>query len=94
MLTHVFGHDANLTKAKKICKKYKLVLIEDAAEALGTKYKTKHVGTFGNYGVIILNGNKILTSSGGGALIVKNKDKYKKLNKITNNNKILDKTKL
>lgn len=91
MLTHVFGHAANLTKAKKICKKYKLVLIEDAAEALGTKYKNKHVGTFGNYGVISFNGNKIITSGGGGALIVKNKDKYKKLKKIINNGKIFDK---
>ena len=90
MLAHVFGHATNLSKAKKICKKYKLVLIEDAAEALGTKYKNKHVGTFGSYGVISFNGNKIITSGGGGALIVKNNNKYKKLKKIIDNGKIFD----
>ena len=90
MITHVFGHSGNMHKAMKICKKYNLALIEDASEALGTKYKNKHVGTFGDYGVISFNGNKIITTGGGGALIVKKNTKFQKLKKIINNGKIYD----
>ena len=88
MITHVFGHACNMDKAMKICKKYNLILIEDASEALGTKYKKKHVGTFGDYGVISFNGNKIITTGGGGLLIVKKKENFQKLKKIINNGKI------
>ena len=81
MITHVFGHPNNMMEAKKICKKYKLKLIEDASEALGSTYKNKHVGTYGDYGVISFNGNKIITSGGGGAIIVKKKSDFLKLKK-------------
>lgn len=90
MITHVFGHPNNMMEAKKICKKYKLKLIEDASEALGSTYKNKHVGTYGDYGVISFNGNKIITSGGGGAIIVKKKSDFLKLKKIIDNGKKFD----
>lgn len=91
MITHVFGHPNNMTEAIKICKKYKLKLIEDASEALGSTYKNKHVGTYGDYGVISFNGNKIITSGGGGAIFVKKKSDFLKLKKIIDNGKKFDK---
>ena len=91
MITHVFGHPNNMIEAIKICKKYKLKLIEDASEALGSTYKNKHVGTYGDYGVISFNGNKIITSGGGGAIFVKKKSDFLKLKKIIDNGKKFDK---
>lgn len=69
ILLHTFGHPADLYKAKNFCKKYNLYLIEDAAEALGSYYKRKHVGTFGDIGIISFNGNKVVTSGSGGAIL-------------------------
>ena len=57
----------------KIIKKFNLRCIEDAAEGLGSYYKKKHVGTFGDIGMISFNGNKIITTGGGGVLITNNK---------------------
>ena len=74
---HTFGHPNNLDLIKKITKKYKLFLIEDAAAALGSYYKKRHVGTFGGIGIISFNGNKIITTGGGGVSIT-NKKKYAK----------------
>ena len=73
ILLHTFGHPANLSKAIKFCKKYNIHLIEDAAEALGSYYKQKHVGTFGDIGLISFNGNKIVTSGSGGVVMTNNK---------------------
>jgi len=73
IVTHLYGQSANIKKIAKICKKYKIYLIEDAAESLGATYKNKHTGTFGDFGVYSFNGNKILTTSGGGMLISNNK---------------------
>ena len=83
---HTFGHAAEIDKIKNLCSKFKIILIEDAAEALGTYYKNKHVGTFGNSGILSFNGNKIITTGGGGALITNNKnvsDKAKHLSQIS-----------
>lgn len=71
--THVFGHIEEITELKKICKKYKLVLVEDAAEALGSFYNSKHAGTFGKIGVLSFNGNKTITTGGGGAVLTDDK---------------------
>lgn len=69
---HTFGHAARIEELKEICDKYHIKLIEDAAEALGSFYKNKHLGTFGETGIISFNGNKILTTGGGGMLITNN----------------------
>ncbi len=66
---HTFGHPVDIDPIKLICKKWKLTLIEDAAEALGSFYKGQHTGTFGSIGVLSFNGNKIITTGGGGAVL-------------------------
>lgn len=76
--THIFGRICKIEELKTLCKKYKLILIEDASEALGTFYKKKHAGTFGDCGVLSFNGNKIITTGGGGALITNSKKIYLK----------------
>jgi dTDP-4-amino-4,6-dideoxygalactose transaminase len=62
-----------------LCKKYNVTLIEDAAESMGARYKGKHTGTFGDYGVFSFNGNKIITTSGGGMLVSPNEERIKKV---------------
>jgi len=84
---HVFGHPAEIDKISKICKKYKLILIEDAAEAIGSYYKNKHLGTFGDFGMLSFNGNKIITTGAGGAILTNNKKLYEKLLKLVSINK-------
>ena len=79
ILVHAYGHPAKVEDLKKICKKYNIKLIEDAAEAVGSFYKEKHVGTFGDIGVLSFNGNKIITTGGGGALLTNSKKIYKKM---------------
>lgn len=69
VLTHLYGMPARMDELMKVAGKYDVPVIEDAAEALGSKYKSQHVGTFGEMGVLSFNGNKIITTSGGGALI-------------------------
>nr|WP_295929372.1 aminotransferase class I/II-fold pyridoxal phosphate-dependent enzyme [uncultured Dyadobacter sp.] len=66
---HLYGMPAMLDEIMYLCKKYEIPLIEDAAEALGSEYRGKKVGTFGDIGVISFNGNKIITTSGGGAVL-------------------------
>ena len=74
ILTHLYGMSAEIEKIASICKKYSVYLIEDAAESLGTTFNGKHTGIFGDFGVYSFNGNKILTTSGGGMLITPNKE--------------------
>ncbi len=69
---YTFGHVGNIIKVIKIFKKYKIKVIEDAAEALGTFYNKKHAGTFGDLGIISFNGNKIISTGGGGIIITNN----------------------
>ena len=69
---HAFGHPCEVDKIKRLANRYNLFLIEDAAEALGSYYKKKHVGTFGDIGILSFNGNKIITTGGGGAVISNN----------------------
>ncbi len=81
ILTHVYGMPADLNAISDFCKEQGISLIEDAAEALGATFENKPLGSFGNYGAISFNGNKIITTSGGGALIIssekeKNKAQY------------------
>lgn len=66
---HTFGHAARIDEIKKICDDYHITLIEDAAEAMGSTYKGKHLGTYGLLGTFSFNGNKTITTGGGGAII-------------------------
>ena len=72
---HTFGFSTNCYKIKKICKKYSLQLIEDSAESLGSYFDGKHTGTFGDMGVLSFNGNKIITTGGGGMILTNSKRK-------------------
>lgn len=69
---HLYGMPYQVDAVHHIAKKYKIPVVEDAAEALGSTYKNKACGTFGEFGVLSFNGNKIITTSGGGALVCKN----------------------
>src|SRR5699024_4149464 len=74
IVVHLYGLSAQMDEIVTLCKKYNVALIEDAAESLGTYYKGKHTGTFGDYGIYSFNGNKIITTSGGGMLVSNNEE--------------------
>ena len=74
ILTHLYGQVAKLDEIVAICKENGIYLIEDSAESLGASYNNKQSGTFGDLGVYSFNGNKILTTSGGGMLVSDNKE--------------------
>ncbi len=79
---HVFGHPCDIEGVMNLSKKFKLKVVEDAAECFGSFYKKKHLGTFGDIGCLSFNGNKIITTGGGGAVLTSNKkinDKIKHL---------------
>lgn len=78
ILTHLYGQNAKLDEIVAICKEEGIYLIEDAAESLGASYADKQSGTFGDLGVYSFNGNKILTTSGGGMLVSENEAWIKK----------------
>ena len=71
IVVHLYGMPAKIDLIAAIASKYNIILIEDAAEALGSTYKGQKCGTFGDFGVLSFNGNKIITTSGGGALVCK-----------------------
>lgn len=76
ILVHLYGMPAKIDEISSIASKYEIKLIEDAAEALGSSFKGKKCGAFGDFGILSFNGNKIITTSGGGGLVCKN-DKVK-----------------
>ncbi|EAH4979867.1 UDP-N-acetylbacillosamine transaminase, partial [Campylobacter coli] len=78
ILTHLYGNAAKMDEIVQICEKENIILIEDAAEALGSFYKGRALGTFGEFGAYSYNGNKIITTSGGGMLIGKDKQKIER----------------
>ena len=79
LVVHLYGLSADMDKIMKICGRYDVTVIEDAAESLGAYYKGKHTGTFGEFGVFSFNGNKIITTSGGGMLVSNDEEKIKKV---------------
>lgn len=74
IVVHLYGMPARMDEIMTIARKYSIPLVEDAAEALGSTYNGKAIGTFGDIGILSFNGNKIITTSGGGALISTNLD--------------------
>lgn len=78
ILTHLYGQCAKIYEIMEICKEYGILLIEDAAESLGTFYDGKHSGSFGEFGALSFNGNKIITSGGGGMLLGADREKIEK----------------
>ena len=79
VVVHLYGLAADMDRIIEICDKYNAAIIEDAAESLGTYYKGKHTGTFGKFGVFSFNGNKIITTSGGGMIVSDDEERIKKV---------------
>ncbi|MED3644668.1 aminotransferase class I/II-fold pyridoxal phosphate-dependent enzyme [Caldifermentibacillus hisashii] len=79
IVVHLYGLSADMDRIMEICKKHNVTVIEDAAESLGTTYKGKHTGTIGDYGIFSFNGNKIITTSGGGMLVSDNEERISKV---------------
>lgn len=71
---HTFGHPVKLGEIKEILDKYNIPMIEDAAESIGSYYKDKHTGTIGNTGILSFNGNKVITTGGGGMILTDNRE--------------------
>jgi pyridoxal phosphate-dependent aminotransferase EpsN len=78
IVVHLFGQSADLNAIRSACAKHDVPILEDAAEALGTLYEGQQVGAFGDIGVLSFNGNKIITTTGGGALLSKDEERVKK----------------
>jgi len=85
---HTFGHPCKIDEISNICDRWHISLVEDAAESLGSFYKNKHTGTFGKFGAISFNGNKIITSGGGGCILTNDKELAQKAKHITTTAKI------
>lgn len=85
---HTFGHPCRIDEIKCICDKYYIFLIEDAAESVGSTYKGRHTGTFGQVGVMSFNGNKIITAGGGGCIVTNDKALAKKAKHLTTTAKV------
>ena len=83
IVTHLYGQSAPIKEIAELCQKYKAHLIEDAAESLGAVYEKKHTGTYGIFGVYSFNGNKILTTSGGGVLVGEDKKLMNEARKLS-----------
>ncbi len=80
---HLYGMPAKIDEILEVCSNYGIPVIEDAAEALGSKFQEKPLGTFGDFGILSFNGNKIITTSGGGALISDNKQLIEKAKNLS-----------
>uniref|UniRef100_A0A486XXV4 Bacillosamine/Legionaminic acid biosynthesis aminotransferase PglE 4-keto-6-deoxy-N-Acetyl-D-hexosaminyl-(Lipid carrier) aminotransferase n=1 Tax=Rheinheimera sp. BAL341 TaxID=1708203 RepID=A0A486XXV4_9GAMM len=85
---HTFGHPADLESLLTISLQWQIMLIEDAAESLGSLYKTRHTGTFGQYGVFSFNGNKIITTGGGGMVLCADPTAGQRLKHLTTTAKL------
>lgn len=85
---HTFGHPCEIDEIKNICEKHFIFLIEDATESVGSFYKDKHTGTFGKLGAISFNGNKIITSGGGGCIVTNDEALAKRAKHLTTTAKV------
>lgn len=85
---HTFGHPCKIEDIRDICDDWKIILVEDAAESLGSYYKDKHTGTFGKVGAFSFNGNKIITSGGGGVIVTNDETLAKRAKHLTTTAKV------
>jgi perosamine synthetase len=85
---HTFGHPVKIDRLTEVCNKFKISLVEDAAESLGSYFNGKHTGTFGMSGILSFNGNKIITGGGGGSIITNDENLAKKAKHLTTQAKI------
>lgn len=79
IIVHLYGNPGKIDEILEICNKHGVPLVEDAAESLGSTYKNKQTGTFGQFGAFSFNGNKIITTSGGGMLVSNNEERIQKV---------------
>ena len=79
IVVHLYGTPAKIEEIKRICDNHNVPLVEDAAESLGATYNGKQTGTFGKYGIFSFNGNKIITTSGGGMLVSDDEERIQKV---------------
>lgn len=85
---HTFGHSCRIDEIIEICNEYNIPVVEDAAESLGSFYKGQHTGTFGKIGVISFNGNKVITTGGGGMLLFNDEELAKHAKHLTTQAKV------
>jgi aminotransferase in exopolysaccharide biosynthesis len=85
---HTFGHPCRIDEIVEICNRFHIPVVEDAAESLGSFYKKQHTGTFGKVGVLSFNGNKILTTGGGGMLLFQDEELAKHAKHLTTQAKV------
>ena len=85
---HTLGHPCKILEIQEICNKFNIRLIEDAAESLGSTYKNRHTGRFGELGILSFNGNKAITTGGGGMIITDNESLARKAKHITTQGKL------
>jgi len=85
---HTFGHPCKIDEIVEICDSYNIAVVEDAAESLGSYYKDKHTGTFGKVGIFSFNGNKIITTGGGGMLVTDDEALAREAKHITTTAKV------
>jgi aminotransferase in exopolysaccharide biosynthesis len=87
---HTFGHPVELDELLVVCQKWHLILIEDAAESLGSLYKNRHTGTLGDFGALSFNGNKIITTGGGGIVLCNSVSLGERMKHVTTTAKVPD----
>ena len=85
---HTFGHPCKIDEIVEICDSYNIAVVEDAAESLGSYYKNRHTGSFGKVGIFSFNGNKIITTGGGGMLVTDDEALAKRAKHITTTAKV------
>jgi predicted outer membrane repeat protein len=85
---HTFGHPSKIKELLEVCKEFNITMVEDAAESLGSFYSDKHTGTFGLLGTLSFNGNKTITTGGGGAILTDNPILAKRAKHLTTTAKV------
>lgn len=85
---HTYGHPVRLTELMAVCERWGLCLVEDAAESLGSLYRGQHTGTLGRFGALSFNGNKILTTGGGGMVLCREEADGRRLKHVTTTAKV------
>jgi aminotransferase in exopolysaccharide biosynthesis len=85
---HTFGHPVKLDELQAVCERYNIPLVEDAAESIGSTYKGKQTGTFGKLGILSFNGNKLITTGGGGMILTDDEELAKMAKHLTTQAKV------